>query len=209
MTDIRAMINDNAQSHESARLQCTQACKEWINDHSVVLISRKKRSFCRSLKHDDDEILWFAVARSFRAADLEDLSLRATNNVSYRRDCKTEYWEAQLTHLFRLSEISNDRRWTVAFREEQRDLNKVRESIDIDLQWDVLKSRNQKQSSEWLQKSYFHCAIAETNCVVSILNSKLQSRKHDCIWWREIAESRERERWEEKDHEIQWWRLEI
>ncbi len=209
MTDIKAMINDDAQSHEFAHLQCTQTCKEWVNEHSVVLISRKKRSFCRSFKHDDDQILQFAVAHSLQTADLEDLNLWAMNDVSYRRNCKTKYREAQSTYSSWLSKILNDHRWTVAFREEWCDLNEVRESIDIDLQWNVLKSRNREQSSEWLQKSYFHCAIAETNCIISTLNSKLQSRKHDCIWWRETAESRERERWEERDHEIQWWRLEV
>jgi len=110
MTDIRAMMNDDAQSHEFARLQCTQVCKELVNEHSIILISCKKRSFCRSLKHDDDEILRFTVAHSLRAADLEDLSSRATNDVLYRRDCKTEYQEAQLTHSSQLSEILNDRR---------------------------------------------------------------------------------------------------
>ncbi len=142
MTNIRAMMNDDAQSHESARLQCTQACKEWVDEHSVTFISCKKRSFCRSLKRDDDEIFQFAVAYSFQAADLEDLSSWAMNDVSYRRDCKTECWEAQLTHSSQLSEILNNCRWTVAFREERRDLNEVKESIDINLQWNVLKSHN-------------------------------------------------------------------
>lgn len=133
MTDIKAMINDDAQNHESARLQCTQVCKEWVDEHLVAFINRKKRSFCRSLKRDDDEILWFAVTHSLQAADLEDLSSWATNDVSYRRDCKTECQEAQSTHSSWLSKILNDRRWTVAFRKEQSDLNEVKESIDIDL----------------------------------------------------------------------------
>ncbi len=65
-------------------------------------------------------------------------------NVSYRRDCKTEYWKAQLTHSSQLSKILNDYKWTVAFRKEWSDLNEVRESIDINIQWNVLKSHNQK-----------------------------------------------------------------
>ena len=98
MTDIKAMMNDDAQSHEFARLQCTQACKKWVDEHSVIFISRKKRSFCRSFKHDDDKILRFAVTYSLQAADLEDLSSWVMNNVLYKRDCKTECWKAQSTH---------------------------------------------------------------------------------------------------------------
>ena len=173
MTNIKAMMNNDAQSHESACLQCTQACKKWVDEHLIVFINCKKRSFCCSLKHDDDEILWFAVTHSLQAADLENLSSQVMNNVSYRRNCKTECWKAQLTHSSWLSEILNDHRWTIAFRKKQSDLNEVKEDIDINLQWDVLKNHNQEQSLEWLQKDYFHCAIVETDYVVSILNSKL------------------------------------
>ncbi len=91
MTDIKVIMNDDAQSHESAHLQCTQAFKEWVDEHSVAFINHKKRSFCCSFKRDDDEILQFAVAHSLQTADLKDLSLWAMNNVLYRRDCKTEY----------------------------------------------------------------------------------------------------------------------
>lgn len=136
------MMNDDAQSHESAHLQCTQACKEWVDEHSVIFISCKKRSFCHSLKRDDDEILQFAIAHFLQTADLKDLNSWAMNDVSYRRDCKTECREAQLTYSSRLSEILNDRKWIVAFREEWSDLNEVKESININLEWDVLKSRN-------------------------------------------------------------------